>query len=222
MDLSKGMLILDQNRFLVENTITQRMQKEDLMKEKVLVSADKLFQKFGLCKTTMEDIAREAGKGKSTLYHYFKSKEDIFFAILTREKDSFFQVVQAAIAKETTAKKKIEVFYIKRFETIRKVINLYNVLMAETRDSLLDNGQINIWRKRYDEKEINILKSILQYGIVTGEFRVLKESEMDGLAFIFSSAQRGVEMDLVMYDKLDEMESCLNLLVDLAINGLKK
>jgi len=94
--------------------------------------------------------------------------------------------------------------------------------MAETRDSLLDNGQINIWRKRYDEKEINILKSILQYGIVTGEFRVLKESEMDGLAFIFSSAQRGVEMDLVMYDKLDEMESCLNLLVDLAINGLKK
>jgi AcrR family transcriptional regulator len=169
----------------------------------------------------MEDIAREAGKGKSTLYHYFKSKEDIFGAILTREKDAFFEIVQTSIAKETTARKKIEVFYIKRFEAIRKVINLYNVLLEETRGALEENGQVHVWRKKYDAKEINIIKGILQYGIITGEFRVLKEHELDGLAFIFSSAQRGVEMDLVMYDKLDEMESCLHLLVDLAVNGLK-
>ncbi|WP_149244241.1 TetR/AcrR family transcriptional regulator [Dyadobacter sp. 32] len=198
------------------------MQKEDVMREKVLGCADRLFQKFGLFKTTMEDIAREAGKGKSTLYHYFKSKEDIFGAILTREKDAFFEVVQNSIAKETTARRKIEVFYIKRFEAIRKVINLYNVLLEETRCGLIDSGQVHVWRKQYDAKELNIIKSILQYGIVTGEFRVLKEHELDGLAFIFASAQRGVEMDLVLYDKLDEMERFLNLLVDLAINGLKK
>ena len=192
------------------------------MREKVLGCADRLFQKFGLFKTTMEDIAREAGKGKSTLYHYFKSKEDIFGAILTREKDAFFEVVQNSIAKETTARRKIEVFYIKRFEAIRKVINLYNVLLEETRCGLIDSGQVHVWRKQYDAKELNIIKSILQYGIVTGEFRVLKEHELDGLAFIFASAQRGVEMDLVLYDKLDEMERFLNLLVDLAINGLKK
>jgi AcrR family transcriptional regulator len=198
------------------------MQKEDVMREKVLGCADKLFQKFGLYKTTMEDIAREAGKGKSTLYHYFKSKEDIFDAILTREKDAFFEIVQNSIAKETSARKKFEVFYTKRFEAIRKVINLYNVLLEETRSGQFENGQMHVWRKKYDEKEINIIKSILQYGIVTGEFRVLKESELEGLAFIFSSAQRGVEMDLVMYDKLDEMEGCLQLLVDLAVNGLKK
>ncbi len=198
------------------------MQKDDVMREKVLGCADKLFQKFGLCKTTMEDIAREAGKGKSTLYHYFKSKEDIFGAILTREKDAFFEVVQNSIAKEVTARKKIEVFYVKRFEAIRKVINLYNVLLEETRGSLVEDGQVRVWRKKYDDKEINIIKSILQYGIVTGEFRVLKEHELDGLAFIFSSAQRGVEMDLVMYNKLDEMEGCLQLLVDMAVNGLKK
>ena len=197
------------------------MQKEDVMREKVLGCADRLFQKFGLFKTTMEDIAREAGKGKSTLYHYFKSKEDIFGAILTREKDAFFEVVQNSIAKETTARRKIEVFYIKRFEAIRKVINLYNVLLEETRCGLIDSGQVHVWRKQYDAKELNIIKSILQYGIVTGEFRVLKEHELDGLAFIFASAQRGVEMDLVLYDKLDEMERFLNLLVDLAINGLK-
>lgn len=198
------------------------MQKDEVMRERVLGSADKLFQKFGLCKTTMEDIAREAGKGKSTLYHYFKSKEDIFGAILTREKDAFFEIVQSSIAKEVTASKKIEVFYVKRFEAIRKVINLYNVLLEETRGALLENGQVRVWRKKYDDKEINIIKSILQYGIVTGEFRVLKEHELDGLAFIFSSAQRGVEMDLIMYDKLEEMEGCLQMLVDMAVNGLKK
>lgn len=47
--------------------------KDELLKEKILTGADMLFQKYGLTKTTMEDIAREAGKGKSTLYYYFKS-----------------------------------------------------------------------------------------------------------------------------------------------------
>jgi AcrR family transcriptional regulator len=198
------------------------MQKEALMREKVLGSAERLFQKFGLCKTTMEDIARESGKGKSTLYHYFKSKEDIFGEILTREKDAFFEVVQNSIAMEVTARQKIEVFYVKRFEAIRKVINLYNVLLEETREALVENGAVQVWRRKYDAKEMNIIKGILQYGIVTGEFRVFKEQDLDRLAFIFSSAQRGVEMDLVMYDKLDEMADCIKLLVDLTFNGLKK
>jgi len=43
-----------------------------------------LFSQKGFYCTSVEDIVREAGVGKGTFYRYFKSKEDIFVAILTQ------------------------------------------------------------------------------------------------------------------------------------------
>ena len=40
-------------------------QKEEIVKDDILKEAQKLFQQFGLKKTTMEDIARSMGKGKT-------------------------------------------------------------------------------------------------------------------------------------------------------------
>lgn len=198
------------------------LTKDELLREKILAGADRLFQKYGLAKTTMEDIAKEAGKGKSTLYYYFKSKEEIFDVIIRNEKEAFFETIQNAIANEKSAVSKFRAFQMIRFEKIRKVVNLYAVLINETREGLMDNGQICNWRRKYDDKETSILKSILRYGTATGEFRDMDDKELDKLAFIFTSAQRGIEMDLIMYDKIGEAETLLNLLLDLAMNGLKK
>jgi AcrR family transcriptional regulator len=195
--------------------------KDELLRAKILAGADKLFRKYGLTKTTMEDIAREAGKGKSTLYYYFKSKEEIFDAIIRSEKDDFFEVLQKAIAREPTAIRKFQAFQSIRFEKIREVVNLYSVLINETREGTTENGQMCSWRKRYDDKESNILKSILRFGTATGEFRAISDADLDRLAFIFTSAQRGIEMDLIMYDKVAEAEGLLKLLLDLVLNGIK-
>ncbi|PKN72465.1 MAG: TetR/AcrR family transcriptional regulator, partial [Deltaproteobacteria bacterium HGW-Deltaproteobacteria-10] len=54
------------------------MNKDEEVKQAIKAAAKRVFAKWGLNKTTMEDIAGEAGKGKSTLYYYFKSKEEIF------------------------------------------------------------------------------------------------------------------------------------------------
>jgi AcrR family transcriptional regulator len=51
------------------------MVKEEIFKEDIIREAQKLFQTYGLKKTTMEDIAKALGKGKSTLYYYYQSKE---------------------------------------------------------------------------------------------------------------------------------------------------
>ena len=51
--------------------------KKDIKKETILAVAEKFFARFGIRKTTMDEIAKMARIGKSTLYYYFKSKEDI-------------------------------------------------------------------------------------------------------------------------------------------------
>jgi AcrR family transcriptional regulator len=197
------------------------MTKEEAVKQKILESADIVFQRQGLNRTTMEDIAKQSGKGKSTLYHYFKSKDEILFEIINREKNNFFEIVQNAISKEAMAIKKLEVFYLQKFAALKKVTNLYNILLQETKEAISQKGSISIWRNQYNEKEIMIIKSILQYGIVTGEFKIFKEEELDHLAFIFTSTQRAIELDLLLYDKIDEIEKYISTLVDLIVNGLK-
>jgi AcrR family transcriptional regulator len=53
------------------------MEKVDIAERDIINSAKKLMQQYGLKKTTMDDIAKAAVKSKSTLYYYFKDKEDI-------------------------------------------------------------------------------------------------------------------------------------------------
>jgi AcrR family transcriptional regulator len=51
------------------------------LRERILQSAVTIFSKYGFDKARMEDISLEAGISKGTLYLYFKSKEELFFAI---------------------------------------------------------------------------------------------------------------------------------------------
>lgn len=197
--------------------------KDEILKEKILDGADKLFQKYGLDKTTMEEIAREAGKGKSTLYYYFKSKEEIFDAIIQREKNEFFNYVQEEVSKAPTAVEKLKVFVTVRFKRLKEITNLYNIMITEVKAALnLDTICKPNYRQQYDQKEANIVKSILQYGIVTGEFRVFTESEMDMMVFVFMSSQNGLEMDLIIYDRLDEMLTRLNFFHEIMLSGIRK
>ena len=51
------------------------------VKEKIVQAAIATFSKYGYDKTRMDDIAKSAKLGKGTLYLYFKSKEELFYAI---------------------------------------------------------------------------------------------------------------------------------------------
>jgi AcrR family transcriptional regulator len=60
-------------------------KKQKAIKYKIVGIASTVFSRFGFKKATMDDIARAAGMGKSSIYYYFKSKEDIFEAVVKKE-----------------------------------------------------------------------------------------------------------------------------------------
>ncbi len=55
-------------------------------KKAVLMAARRVFARKGLALTKIDDIAMEAGIGKGTVYEYFRSKDDIFFALFEEMK----------------------------------------------------------------------------------------------------------------------------------------
>src|SRR4051812_8924976 len=54
-------------------------------KECILTEAAKAFARFGFKKTSIDDIARDAGVGKGTVYLAANSKEDLYYQVLHRE-----------------------------------------------------------------------------------------------------------------------------------------
>ncbi len=56
-------------------------------REKLIEVARQLFARQGLAHTTMNDIAAASEKGRRTIYTYFKSKREIYNAVIERESD---------------------------------------------------------------------------------------------------------------------------------------
>ena len=55
-----------------------------IVAENILEKADNLFHKYGVRSISMDDIARELGISKKTIYQYFKDKDDIVYQMTQR------------------------------------------------------------------------------------------------------------------------------------------
>ena len=68
--------------------------------------ARQLFARMGVDNTTMNDIAQASRKGRRTLYTYFKSKNEIFLAVVQSELDQLYKVLLEVTAREIPADEK--------------------------------------------------------------------------------------------------------------------
>ena len=86
------------------------MNNDDVVRQSIVEAASRLFQRWGIHKTTMEDIAREAGKGKSTLYYYYKSKDEIFWAVAEKEIKEIIEEITVDVNREVDAGDKLAAY----------------------------------------------------------------------------------------------------------------
>src|SRR4026208_628749 len=76
-----------------ESTIQSetRSQKGAATRDQILNAATRLIHVQGYQSTSLDDVLRESGVGKGNFYYYFKSKEDLGYAIIDRTTRSFAQ-----------------------------------------------------------------------------------------------------------------------------------
>ncbi len=71
-----------------------------LREERLLDAATTLLVRWGYRKTTMDDVAREAGVGKGTIYLHWKDKNELFRAAIWREQQRYSEEIQRRIAAD--------------------------------------------------------------------------------------------------------------------------
>lgn len=191
--------------------------KDDIVKDDILKEAQKLFQQFGIRKTTMEDIARAMGKGKSTLYYYFSSKEEIFDAVVIKEMDEVFDRVRQAVEKAESAEDKLRAYTLTKIRAVQKRANLYKIVKGEIQEGLRCMKHIHT---EYDMQEVKLVKNILRFGVKNGEFSKAVAKEMDLLPSVIVSSLRGLERDMVIDARYVKLEPRLDSIVSILIKGL--
>ena len=143
-------------------------------KDRILEAAARVFAQKGYAGTAVADIAVQAEIGKGTLYTYFDSKEDLFFAVFEWYKIQTRDAAKVNIAVlGGSASKRLEALsdsFMGRWHEIKDVFTLTMEFWAASSSSQMQDRFKANFRNTYQEFR-GIVKSLIQEGIERGEFR---------------------------------------------------
>ncbi len=193
------------------------------MREAILDTARDLLRRYGLRKTTMEDIAVAMGKRKSFLYYYFPGKPHVIAALVERESMEIRQAIRAAVGAAGNPADRVRAYFFVRGEQIVKRLVEYSdprfetLLGAETIDIL----QLTNDRHRFDEEEARYLADLILEGVRAKVFRSLSEKEVLTFCQFTLSALRGTELELLLNPAMaNDLSARMDVSLDVLFNGL--
>jgi AcrR family transcriptional regulator len=184
----------------------------DQRRHEIAQSAVVLFINQGFNETSMRQIAKEAGMGKSTLYDYFDSKDDIIVYFVQEHLSVLMQRAQAILAQDGDAAKQLRQIMRMHLAFLLENKAFYLRLLSEAQRLKVESQQsIQVYRYAYQD----LVKSLIETGIQQGCFRpvdptmAMKTLISMMTPVVFTSRPSGTA------------EEMLEAGMDLILNGLK-
>lgn len=164
----------------------------------------------------MDEIAIASHKGKSSIYYYFSSKEDIFRAVVEKEASILKQELIHAINNADSPAQKLKAHVLIRMNSMGKLANFYSAI----KDDYLSNLDfIEKIRKKYDLEEIQMMENILNEGVEDGIFEI-EDTSLAAIAIV--TALKGMEIPLFWGVEEKDVEHRLDHLIHILFNGVMK
>lgn len=221
------------------------MKKRDLRSEReqhrreenktyILNAAESVFAEKGFSFATMDGIAEEAQFSKATIYHYFKSKKEIFFEIMLKSLDEMNGELKSIQNKKTRAAKRLKEIVRFTFNFFERKENIYRIFLMEKEFmqkffSFMEGKQKPTSHnkdlehiKNYNIKKkvlVDVLRQILEDGMKSGEFRKM---DVTDTATAFTSLVHGFYFTRFWREKRYDLDECTNLIHGIFLGGIKK
>lgn len=188
-------------------------------RDKFIEVARQLFARKGVENTTMNDIASASDKGRRTIYTYFRSKRDIFNAVIESETDQLLTRLRLIVARDTSPEEKLQEYVECRFETMKEIVSRNGSLRA---GFFRDVRKVDRARKVITRKETAMLREILQQGVEQGVFAI---TNLNHYAVIITQAIHGLDVPYIRDTLSDEgidKEMLKQYISGLILNGIKR
>ncbi|MCK4880219.1 MAG: TetR/AcrR family transcriptional regulator [Bacteroidales bacterium] len=180
--------------------------------------ASRIFTRYGFRKTTMEEIASASQMGKSSIYYYFKSKEEIFQVVVEFEARMLKERLNRIINKNDSPPERLKAYILFRLHHIRTLENFYAALNEETLSHMDFILEI---RRNFEIDELQLVSKILEDGMELGVFQ-LTSSKIGAIAIF--TMMKGLELPLLLSEahKTDRKELMEDLIRVLLYGILKR
>jgi AcrR family transcriptional regulator len=143
-------------------------EQQQRRRKEIFDASVHLFLENGFNETSMREIARAAGMGKSTLYDYFKSKDEILISYFEDEIRKITENAQKIIEQELSATEKLKkIMESHLVYLVDKKLFYLKLTVEAQRLALESQQQIQAARHTYQD----MLRGLIEEGIQTGEFR---------------------------------------------------
>lgn len=200
------------------------MSKKEQVKEKIGRSAMQCFKKFGLDKTTLDDIAKAVGFNKASLYYYYKNKEDIFIEVAIKEGEQYLELLQEKTLLKKGVENKVWFYMQSRFDYYKNVLNI-NRVSSDTLNKILPK-----FFELYDammKQEKTFLSQVIKRAVENGELIKNNTDKIADVLINISDALKHSEEQKAILKNEDSVDytqgiSDMKFLVSLIFKGLKK
>ena len=196
--------------------------QDDIIHQEILQAAVRLYRKSGPTKVTLDNVAKATGRSRSSLYYYFKDRDEIFQAVLNQIAEDVIAEIRHAVAAAENLNDKIYAFCstkIKTTEEWKRIFHAMDQLMSADEKSK-HSKLMDALHKRLIYLERGILTEAMA-AITPWPVRIISNDELDMLAFIISSGIRGIRREIYDHNDPHNVKAAAQLLSDMIAKWLQ-
>lgn len=188
----------------------------------ILRVAQERFGLYGFAKTTMREIAAEMDISKASLYYYFPDKESLFKAVIGKEQNDFFELMEFKLTALEQAAEMLMEFSNVRLAYFKSFLNLSKLRVSEFPNF---NIQLGYLSQELAARELDIVTKIMEKGKASGEFFI---SDCLSTAQLYLDLFRGLRIVMlkrkepvnISQEDYDAMEKHMREFVNIFITGI--
>ena len=192
-------------------------RREDV-RDAILDATNRLLARYGYRKMTMDDLAREVGIGKGTLYLYFSGKQEIALShidhIVERLKEKLLTIAREDAPAGERLREMLVTRVLFRFDSVQHYTESLNDLLAELRPQLLAR------RRRYFGEEAQVFAEVIAEGQASRAFKPGDAHETAHLLLLATNALLPYSLSTQELGERAEIERKVSRLADLLLAGV--
>lgn len=197
--------------------------QEDVLPGQILQAALHLYQKYGLNKVTMDDVSKAIGKSRATLYYYYKSRDEIFEAVMEQLMHEVMDEMERAVKQADSVEDKIRAFCLTKIRISEERKPFFGAMEAGMGEDEISAyaALMSGFHQRLMQEEESLLKKMLSAGMKQNKIRLLKLKERRMLIFVLLSGVRGIKRELQHKNDFGDLHAAVDTFTDMAVKWLQ-
>ncbi|MEZ5345380.1 MAG: TetR/AcrR family transcriptional regulator [Pyrinomonadaceae bacterium] len=190
------------------------------IRDAILDATDQLLARYGYGKMTIDDLAKEVGIGKGSIYLHFASKEEIALSHVDRIIERLCTRLESISDEKIMPEKKLEKMLLMRvtfrFDSVQHYTQSINDLLSSLRSKLLEH------RKLYHENEAALLAKVIKEGQTKKKFQPGDPLETARLFLLATNSLLPFNLTTSELGERSDIEKKTQKIAKILLKGIKK